>query len=457
RGELGAARDDGRAAKLEEEKNSAEAAEREDARAKGATTLEEYEDAAREAFADEKQRREAATAQALEAQKVDLERNLEPLARACDDAVAAVELRAERSAADDARKRSADRATRDATAAAQAEAAAALAAAVAGRERSEAALREALDAQRDLATGARGDAAKTPKHADRVGEGLDEAADRETRAAAEAAEAVKAEALAATAWNAKLVCDDAVVAAVACALAREADVVAGWRRRAAAASDAADADRGALEAPLEAQTQQLGLERDRAAGAAAQETRDADARAGLAADRTAALEAALARRDEAHAAKFDATMNASVGKGKPVWSSPGVQQKMGAKDTLCKIANMGLVDTFAYYDAETLETQFKLMEMNDSHVEYHTVKEFLVFCVDGPKSVGAGTWTSTFPGEYLKGGAAASDRLVDQRLLLAEGEVGVLTAGDTSQMIIHTKPEGGCETLSGGGAPPGAD
>jgi hypothetical protein len=60
-------------------------------------------------------------------------------------------------------------------------------------------------------------------------------------------------------------------------------------------------------------------------------------------------------------AKFDATMNAFVGKGKPVWSSPGVQQKMGAKDALCKIANMGcgLVDTFAYYDAETLETQFK--------------------------------------------------------------------------------------------------
>ena len=43
-------------------------------------------------------------------------------------------------------------------------------------------------------------------------------------------------------------------------------------------------------------------------------------------------------------AKFDATMNAFVGKGKPVWSSPGVQQKMGAKDALCKIANNVLVD-----------------------------------------------------------------------------------------------------------------
>ena len=56
-------------------------------------------------------------------------------------------------------------------------------------------------------------------------------------------------------------------------------------------------------------------------------------------------------------AKFDATMNVFVGKGRPVWSSPGVQQKMGAKDALCKIANMGcgLVDTFAYYDAATLD------------------------------------------------------------------------------------------------------
>ncbi|KAH8095828.1 hypothetical protein JL720_3160 [Aureococcus anophagefferens] len=209
-------------------------------------------------------------------------------------------------------------------------------------------------------------------------------------------------------------------------------------------------------------------------------------------------------------AKFDATMNAFVGKGKPVWSSPGVQQKMGAKDALCKIANMGcgLVDTFAYYDGDA-ETQFKktmafqprgqaeprlggrghlavldrqrdqgrhhprhrvpvedvraeslgdgvmlkLMEMNDNHVEYHTVKEFLVFCVDGPSGAGAGTWTSTFPGEYLKGGAAGG-QLVDQRLLprISEGEVRVLMAGDTCQMIIHKKPEGGLSAVGGNSA-----
>ena len=127
-------------------------------------------------------------------------------------------------------------------------------------------------------------------------------------------------------------------------------------------------------------------------------------------------------------ARFDALMNSMLAKGKLVWSSPEVQTKMGAKDALCKIANMGcgLVDTFAYYDAETLEATFKktmafqprvlkqnrgsagegiwlcwlegkeycstfgeaslndgdrlkLMEMNDNHVEYHTVKEFMIF------------------------------------------------------------------------------
>ncbi|KAH8076504.1 hypothetical protein JL721_510 [Aureococcus anophagefferens] len=96
----------------------------------------------------------------------------------------------------------------------------------------------------------------------------------------------------------------------------------------------------------------------------------------------------------------------------------------------------------------------KLMEMNDNHVEYHTVKEFLVFCVDGPSGAGAGTWTSTFPGEYLKGGAAAGGQLVDQRLLprISEGEVRVLMAGDTCQMIIHKKPEGGLSAVGGNSA-----
>ena len=57
----------------------------------------------------------------------------------------------------------------------------------------------------------------------------------------------------------------------------------------------------------------------------------------------------------------------------------------------------------------------KLMEMNDNHVEYHTVKEFMTFCVGGPEAEGAGEWKSTFPGKYLEGGKEAGGQLVDQR------------------------------------------
>mmetsp|Transcript_21538 Transcript_21538/g.67565 ORF Transcript_21538/g.67565 Transcript_21538/m.67565 type:complete len:426 (+) Transcript_21538:1-1278(+) len=201
--------------------------------------------------------------------------------------------------------------------------------------------------------------------------------------------------------------------------------------------------------------------------------------------------------------KFDDLMNSLVAMGKPVWSSPGVQTKMGAKDALCKIRNLkcGLIDTFAYYDAETLEEQFKqtmafqprvikqnrgsagegiwlcwlegkdyckkfgdaslgdddklrLMEMNDNHVEFHTVKEFITFCVHGPDHPDAGSWRSTFPGQYLKGGKEAGGQLVDQRLLprISEGEVRVLMTGDVCQMIIHKKPEGGLSAVGGNSA-----
>ena len=124
-------------------------------------------------------------------------------------------------------------------------------------------------------------------------------------------------------------------------------------------------------------------------------------------------------------------------------------------DSDCAIRDLGAHEyPSKTFGAESLgdDVVLKLMEMNDNHVEYHTVKEFLVFCVDGPNGAGAGTWTSTFPGEYLKGGAAAGGQLVDQRLLprIDEGEVRVLMAGDTCQMIIHKKPEGGGLSAVGG-------
>jgi hypothetical protein len=198
--------------------------------------------------------------------------------------------------------------------------------------------------------------------------------------------------------------------------------------------------------------------------------------------------------------RFDALMEAQLAKGKLVWSSPKVQTALGAKDALVKINQMpiGLPDTYAYYSPEELEIGFKkccafqprvikqnrgsagegiwlcwlqgkeycknfgdaslsdsdtvkLMEMNDNHVEYHTVGEFLEFCVNGPTAK-AGTWTSTFPGKYLEGGKAAGGQLVDQRLLprIAEGEVRLLMVKDVLHMIIHKKPDGGGLSAVGG-------
>merc|ERR1711937_731819 len=192
-------------------------------------------------------------------------------------------------------------------------------------------------------------------------------------------------------------------------------------------------------------------------------------------------------------------MTKMVKNGKPVWSSPDVQTKMGAKDALCQINNMkfGLVDTFAYYSEGELVSGFKktmafqprvikqnrgsagegiwlcwlqgkdycknygdsmlqdddklkLMEMNDNHVEYHTVGEFIEFCVNGPTAK-AGTWKSVFPGQYLAGGKEAGGRLVDQRLLprIVEGEVRMLMVKDTLFMIVHKIPDGGMSAVGG--------
>merc|ERR1711990_590197 len=200
--------------------------------------------------------------------------------------------------------------------------------------------------------------------------------------------------------------------------------------------------------------------------------------------------------------RFDDLMNKMISKGKLVWSSPDVQTKMGAKDALVKIANLGcgLVDTLAYYTEEELiagfkktcafqprvikqnrgssgegiwlcwlqgkeycknfgdamlgdDDKLKLMEMNDNHVEYHTVGEFLEFCMNGPTAK-AGTWKSTFPGQYLKGGKEAGGQLVDQRLLprITEGEVRMQMVKDELFAIIHKKPKAGGMSAVGGGA-----
>ena len=49
--------------------------------------------------------------------------------------------------------------------------------------------------------------------------------------------------------------------------------------------------------------------------------------------------------------KFDALMNSLLKKNKLVWSSPGVQTQMGAKDALTNIGHLscGLPDTYTYF------------------------------------------------------------------------------------------------------------
>merc|ERR1719168_171552 len=201
--------------------------------------------------------------------------------------------------------------------------------------------------------------------------------------------------------------------------------------------------------------------------------------------------------------KFDDGMRGLRKLGIQVWPSPDVMEFMGAKDALCKIANLeiGLEDTLAYYDAASFSAGFKktmafqprvikqnrgssgegiwiiklksgdycktfgerscsddevldLMEANDNHSETHTVGEFIEFCVSGRTSK-SGEWTSKGVGKYLEGGKAAGGQLVDQRFCprIVEGELRYNMVGDALVGIIHKKPkEGGISAVGGTGS-----
>jgi hypothetical protein len=130
--------------------------------------------------------------------------------------------------------------------------------------------------------------------------------------------------------------------------------------------------------------------------------------------------------------RFDELMDELTARGKLVWPDPEVQRGMGAKEALYAIRGLacGMADTAVYrtreefdkglkatvafqprvikqnrgsggtgvwavwcqskayctnYGDSTLEDHdmLKLMEMNDNHVEYHTVGEFVEFCTSG--------------------------------------------------------------------------
>jgi len=201
--------------------------------------------------------------------------------------------------------------------------------------------------------------------------------------------------------------------------------------------------------------------------------------------------------------KFDDSMRTLRKAGMQVWPSPDVMEFMGAKDALCKIANMsiGLEDTLAYYDPAEFAAGFKktmafqprvikqnrgsagegiwiiklksgeycssfgekscadddkldLMEANDNHSEEHTVAEFIEFCING-RTAKSGEWTSKGVGKYLEGGKAAGGQLVDQRFCprIVEGELRYNMVGDSLIGIIHKKPkEGGISAVGGTGS-----
>eukprot|EP00933_Yihiella_yeosuensis_P013337 TRINITY_DN12400_c0_g1_i9.p1 TRINITY_DN12400_c0_g1~~TRINITY_DN12400_c0_g1_i9.p1 ORF type:complete len:730 (-),score=214.24 TRINITY_DN12400_c0_g1_i9:297-2429(-) len=201
--------------------------------------------------------------------------------------------------------------------------------------------------------------------------------------------------------------------------------------------------------------------------------------------------------------KFDNGMRAMRKLGIQVWPSPDVMEFMGAKDALCKVANLniGLEDTLAYYTPEDFATGFKktmafqprvlkqnrgssgegiwiiklkannycstygqrscednevlsMMEANDNHAEEHTVAEVIEFCVNG-RTAKSGTWTSKGVGKYLEGGKAAGGQLVDQRFCprIVEGELRYNMVGDALVGIIHKKPkDGGISAVGGTGS-----
>jgi len=60
--------------------------------------------------------------------------------------------------------------------------------------------------------------------------------------------------------------------------------------------------------------------------------------------------------------RFDKLMDNIAIKGKAIWSTPVLQQRMSSKDALVKIKDLtcGLPDSFAYYDKEEFDAGFKM-------------------------------------------------------------------------------------------------
>merc|ERR1712207_62356 len=92
-----------------------------------------------------------------------------------------------------------------------------------------------------------------------------------------------------------------------------------------------------------------------------------------------------------------------------------------------------------YGDAEAKEDDVLILtEANDSHVEEHTVKEFMEFCING-RTDASGEWKSIGTGQYFEGGKEAGGQMVDQRFLprIDEGEARFMMIRNKLNRVEH--------------------
>ncbi|KAJ1445148.1 hypothetical protein M885DRAFT_592441 [Pelagophyceae sp. CCMP2097] len=114
---------------------------------------------------------------------------------------------------------------------------------------------------------------------------------------------------------------------------------------------------------------------------------------------------------------------------------------------LCWIANEardGAISA-AEYPAKHLgdcalgdDVVLKLLDRSDKHVEYHTVKEFLFFCVRGTGADRAGAWTAASAGSYFDAGPIIDAAMLDSEVAaaLAEAEARVRAAADVARQAL---------------------
>merc|ERR1712054_195590 len=104
----------------------------------------------------------------------------------------------------------------------------------------------------------------------------------------------------------------------------------------------------------------------------------------------------------------------------------------------------------------TDDDELILMEANDNHVEKHTVKEFIEWCLHGRDDESkSGKWKSKGTGKYLEGGKAAGGQLTDQRFCgrILEGELRFNMVNKVCLGVIHKVPApGGMSAVGGTGS-----